>query len=154
MHIKNIEAKEQHMDFSHQPKKRDANILWGTLIFWTVLAGVFLPYLSELKTNEQAKAFELPFQIFMVLFFLFWIVFSILGLIHAKRHRLHVTEEFVEQWGIFRHQKIDLDAVISADWRPTIWNPKRIDLQTSDAKVAVSFQELSEAETKELILFF
>jgi membrane protein YdbS with pleckstrin-like domain len=87
-------------------------------------------------------------------FFLFWIAFSGYYLLHAKRHRLHVTEDFVEQWGIFHHQKIDLPAVTVAVWRPTIWNPKRIDLQTSDAKVAVSFQELSTAETKELILFF
>ncbi|MCC6126426.1 MAG: hypothetical protein IT426_15820 [Pirellulales bacterium] len=142
------------MNVTHRAKKSDKYVLWGSLVFWTILAAIIVPLIPEMKTNEDARWAQLPFQIFMALFFLFWILYSVLGLIHVKRYQLHVSDDAVEKTGIFRHRAIDLNDLTAAQWLPLSDFRGRLVLRTSERKIAIGFRDLPREQAHELVMFF
>jgi hypothetical protein len=142
------------MNITHRAKKSVQYNFWGSLVFWTILAIIFIPLIHVMKVNENAKCLQLPFQLFMVLFFIFWILYSLLAIVYCRRCYLHVTEDAVEKTGLFRHWHIYLDHVTETKWRPIGAHGGKIALWTSDTHCSISFRELPREQAQELILFF
>jgi hypothetical protein len=140
------------MDFTHRAKKSETYILWGSLVFWTSSTIAFFAFAP--RANPDAPISKLSVQLLASPFFLFWILLSIAGIIHANRYYLRVTDCIVEKKGIFRHRAIELNDVLEANWWRFGGMRGRLVLRTPTAKVAVGLSDYSREETQKLVRFF
>ena len=89
-----------------------------------------------------------------MLFFVIFLSFSVFGILHAKRYRLHITEDSVEVVSLFQHKNLHLNQVTQAQWHGKGYLPCQLNLQTPNAKASILLRNFSREQAKKTILFF